>query len=69
MYVFSSVLHAICVAGCFSVSCSQNVVHKYTDTDQRHSINDNSHRVAFMAHYNGDRVAFMAHYNGDVEGR
>ena len=27
---------------------------KYTDTDQRYSMSDNAHCVAFMAHYNGD---------------
>uniref|UniRef100_A0A7S4LGP9 Uncharacterized protein n=1 Tax=Eutreptiella gymnastica TaxID=73025 RepID=A0A7S4LGP9_9EUGL len=27
---------------------------KYIHTDQRYSMSDNAHRVAFMAHYNGD---------------
>ena len=31
---------------------------KYTDTDQRHGLDDN-----------GRRQAFMTHYNGDLEGR
>ena len=31
---------------------------KYTDTDQRHGVDDN-----------GCRQAFMTHYNGDLEGR
>ena len=31
---------------------------KYTDIDQRHGLNDN-----------GRRQAFMTHYNGDLEGR
>ena len=27
---------------------------KYTDMDQRYSMSNNAHCVAFMAHYNGD---------------
>ena len=106
MYVFSSVLHVIFVAGTLSVFCvfpklsstpgdspcgngkrpvkrgkghivigqghamphrfrvcmvwglalwsgSFRFANKLT-TDQRYSMSDNAHRVAFMAHYNGD---------------
>ena len=32
---------------------------KDTDTDQRYSMSDNAHRVAFMAHCNGDREGWL----------
>ena len=32
---------------------------KYTDMDQRYSMSDNAHRVAFMAHYNGDAEGWL----------
>ena len=32
---------------------------KYTDMDQRYSISDNAHCVAFMAHYNGDAEGWL----------